>query len=300
MKNIDVHYHIAGGYRDRDGKNSLINTAITNMINNQTTTVVIFPLNPRDPEKITLVNHELAILANDENLKHDFKYFYRPSQMDANTAEIIEKEILENNCSGIKLHPEAQRFSLLSEHCKKVIRLAGHYNVPVIIHTSLNFECPYAHPMEAIKLAEQFPQTNIILGHFARLCPDNRKFILNLRNFQKEEIISKIRDLDNLYIETSFNSTPQGIEEIGNKIGFQKILFGSDYPYADPTKEKQKILQANIKQSQKELILFKNAQRLGLADAQGGWVLRQYQENPEELWKYIVKIKKQIVDEFWS
>ncbi|HUV08002.1 MAG TPA: amidohydrolase family protein [Spirochaetia bacterium] len=69
-------------------------------------------------------------------------------------------------------------------------------------------------------------------------------------------------ELDNLYIEISWYKTFQGIEDICEKYGAERLLFGTSAPFFDPGPAVSMVLYADISQEQKELIAHGNIERL--------------------------------------
>jgi len=80
----------------------------------------------------------------------------------------------------------------------------------------------------------------------------------------------KIRDFGlwekpNIYADTAL-AAPYQIKDYINRYGYERIMFGSDFPFGDPQEELAKVLGLNISQEDKELILSLNLKRL-LADS---------------------------------
>ena len=69
-------------------------------------------------------------------------------------------------------------------------------------------------------------------------------------------------ELDNLYIEISWHKAFGGIEDICRKFGAEKLLFGTSAPYFDPGPAVSMVLFADISREEKELIAYRNIQRL--------------------------------------
>jgi len=82
--------------------------------------------------------------------------------------------------------------------------------------------------------------------------------------------MKKIRDFGlwekpNIYADTAL-AAPYQIKDYINRYGYERIMFGSDFPFGDPQEELAKVLGLNISQEDKELILSLNLKRL-LADS---------------------------------
>jgi len=97
-------------------------------------------------------------------------------------------------------------------------------------------------------LARDFPRMNIVIGHFGNLSGN---------------VINAMQQYRNLYLETSImGSTPYTIQLVADRVGADRILFGSDVPYSDQLVEILKVTRSNLKTVDKERILYHNAARL--------------------------------------
>lgn len=144
---------------------------------------------------------------------------------------------------GVKLHPRLENFDPLDPTFDKLFKIIEEHHLPIIIHTRKENDAN-TDPDRLITLVERYPKITFIFGHFAN---------------GVDSVFAKLKDLPNLYIETSIVSSPAIIEMTVTKYGSTKILFGSDYPYSDQELELQKILRAKISQEDKDNILYKNA-----------------------------------------
>lgn len=57
------------------------------------------------------------------------------------------------------------------------------------------------------------------------------------------------------------------VEDVVNKVGAQRLIFGSDYPWGSPGHDLNRFLNMHITDEQKRLILGQNATRLFLNTA---------------------------------
>ena len=147
---------------------------------------------------------------------------------------------------GIKLHPRLENFDPLDSKYAEIFKIIEESKLPVLIHTRKENN-PYTDPDRLLELAKLYPYIVFIFGHFAN---------------DLKSVIDVIKDLPNIYLETSIVSSPKIIELAVRKCGSEKILFGSDYPMSDQELEVQKVLRADISDEDKENILYRNAMRL--------------------------------------
>ncbi len=67
-----------------------------------------------------------------------------------------------------------------------------------------------------------------------------------------------VKDIPNIWLETSGISTPVAVDYIANTVGVQKILFGSDAPWCSFKSALYNVLDCNLPESKKKLILHEN------------------------------------------
>ena len=160
-------------------------------------------------------------------------------------------EFITYGCSGIKLHPVLDNFSLLDERLTPIIDVARRFDMPVMIHTGF---WPGATVEEIGVLAKANADVTFVSAHMKEEWGiDKRKSHI--------EVASRN---DNVYIETSYAEHPRRIGEAVKQIGAERILFGSDTPFGngDIAWDMTKVTAAPISDADKEKILGGNATRL--------------------------------------
>jgi hypothetical protein len=143
----------------------------------------------------------------------------------------LEKEILAG-ARGLKLHPIIQKVSLIDEKLMYAVDEFSKYDFPILFHSGYvtyyhgeekkTKEIPeYGNIDDAKSLIKNFPKAKFIVGHSGLL--------------QVDEVIKKLKGLDNVYLDTSFQS-PEKIRELIDVFGEDKIMYASDWPYGDRKK----------------------------------------------------------------
>ena len=74
--------------------------------------------------------------------------------------------------------------------------------------------------------------------------------------------INTAKKYDNIILETSGVSMHSKIREAVKKVGEDRVVFGSDYPFHDYSVELQKVMVAGLSRRQRELLLYENAKKL--------------------------------------
>ena len=99
---------------------------------------------------------------------------------------------------------------------------------------------------EVLAVADRFPELKIIIG-----C---------VNYLELTGLIVGAKRLDNLLVETS--GLQSGFEVLVESLGVEKVLLGTGMPVQYPSVGLTKVLQAEIPQDAKELILGRKAEKL--------------------------------------
>lgn len=112
---------------------------------------------------------------------------------------------------GFKLHPWLQGFSLTVPGMEVVADECAALNVPVIFHDGTAF---YSTALQVAYFARAHPRVTVLSGHggLAELWPDT---------------IAPAKELANYYIVLN-GPVQQGMQQIYDEVGPDKLMFGSD------------------------------------------------------------------------
>lgn len=117
---------------------------------------------------------------------------------------------------GIKLHPTAEHFHIVSENAMEIYEAAYDENIPILIHTGVGIDNLVP---DLKKINKEYPRLRIILGHGAFI--EIRKALKHLRGYYR------------LGFETSA-ALPFDVYDMMKELPKKQILYGSDNPYYDP------------------------------------------------------------------
>ena len=185
-------------------------------------------------KEIAQQNEDVFALAQ----QHD--WFYQWVVVDARKKETLiqaEKMLKSKKTIGIKIHSVCHGYDF-APYADEVFELASRFEKAVMMH-------PDDKPEAIAKIADKWQKTKLILAHLGAI-----------------EHIDAISGARNVYADTSGNASSQNnvIEYAVNKVGSEKILFGTDtYSCAF---QKGRILLADISEEDKQNILYKNAERI--------------------------------------
>lgn len=162
-------------------------------------------------------------------------------------ADELKRCVEELGFIGVKLHPTANGINPCGRDAQKVFELASLYRLPVMIHTGTG--APYAGPINAMRIAQKYPELTIVMAHCG---------MLHLLN----EVIAGMNTCSNLYADLSWTFGPQFTREIG----VERFMFATDLSYNAGT-ELAKIRTSGLLEEEQEWIFYKTALKVYHLDA---------------------------------
>lgn len=155
---------------------------------------------------------------------------------------------------GVKLHPVLHQYPADIKATFRLLEKVEPTGLPVLSHGEID---SFASPFRLRRLAEAFPSITIITAHFGAGVSG-----------QTHEAIDEIQDCatDNLYTDMgTARAIRRGIiEQMVRGIGAERILFGTDSPLYEPMAFPVLLQAAEITDEERNLIAYKNAERLVL------------------------------------
>jgi hypothetical protein len=164
----------------------------------------------------------------------------------------LEKHI-KNGAVGLKLHPLMQTVRPTNKIVISLCKIAGEHGMPVLFHSGWGPLTPrwqwhYSNFSDFASLIKMCHDTKIILGHAGSIS-------------YKEAIKIAVK-YENVYLELS-GQCPTSIREMIDKLGDDRLLFGSDWPYYPIVFPMAKVLLATEgRPKSREKILKLNAEKL--------------------------------------
>jgi predicted TIM-barrel fold metal-dependent hydrolase len=157
--------------------------------------------------------------------------------------ESLEGNIAKYHAKGIKLHQCWNAFKIDGPEFAQLMGAANSHNIPIFIHL-------YSKKDAIVlgRIADKNRSTNFIIAH-----------MLGLDVFQEYG-----KKLENIYFDTSGSERvrEEDIQLAINNFGYEKVIFGTDTPYADIQTQINKINRLKLKGIEKEHIMGKNIQRI--------------------------------------
>ena len=125
---------------------------------------------------------------------------------------------------------------------------AEELNIPVFIHCG---HPPYSLPWSIALLAERFPNVKVVMIHMGH---GHGVYI--------DASLKMARRYNNLYLEMSGMPMESKIREAYETVGSDRIFFGTDAPFHNPSIEIQKVLTCGLEESALEDIFYNNINKL--------------------------------------
>jgi predicted TIM-barrel fold metal-dependent hydrolase len=154
----------------------------------------------------------------------------------------LEEAVLEMGMRGVKLHPAHYTLFPYGPLTVKLARRAAELGVPVLFHSGDEIMCL---PYQIDRLADQCPETRFILAHIGGY-------------FNGEAALRVAERRENVWVDTSEMPFPQMVRKAVDRLGAEKVLFGTDAPCCDIRLEILKVKLAGLTPEQEELVMYKN------------------------------------------
>jgi len=171
---------------------------------------------------------------------------------------------LKEGAKGIKLHPANQRFFPNDGRLYPAYHKIEELGLPIITHSGAAALAgdpeEHARPANFVDVLRNFPGLTLVLAHMARGYLDETLEIM-------QTYPSVHLDSSGAIEGTMASHTLSDEEAVAmiRRVGPDRVLFGSDWPWFHPVKDAQRMDSLPLSAEEKRLIFYENAQRvLGL------------------------------------
>ncbi len=184
---------------------------------------------------------------------------------DAMLEEVLDK-IEEQGARGVKIHPGEGLFFPDDPSLEPVYEVLEKSGLPVISHGGLDVANPdpnYTRPTAFAGVLEAHPKLTLVIAH--------------LGNDFFEESVQMAQKYANVFFDTSAvipgdkSGEPlDGLSALSNqeslrlirRIGVDRVMFGSDYPWFHPLWSLKRFLKLDFSDDEKKALLADNAKRI--------------------------------------
>lgn len=235
MQIIDAHAHV-GRFGSWAGVSCTAADLVREMRHFEVSKAILFALDNELARK--------AVVSYPER----FIGYVWPNPHDADAIGLVKRAIKEWHFRGVKLHPLMHAFLPTDEEVIPIVEFAEKEHIPVAIHSG---HPPFSLPWSIGELADLYPRVRIVMLHMG-----------HAHGVYIQAAINTARKYDNIILETSGVSMHSKIREAVERVGEERVVFGSDYPFHDYSVELQKVKVAELNQRQMTKVLHENATRL--------------------------------------
>lgn len=197
------------------------------------------------PEHVRHINEFTAKEINEHKEFHGFGTVHADMEDILSETDAIEKLGL----SGIKIHPDIQKFSIDDRRLYPMYDAAAG-RLAVMVHCG-DPRYEYSRPEKLKRVLKEFPKLQVIGAHLGGWSMFDKAF-------------EYLHD-ENCYFDISSCMMFIGTKETERYIksyGADRILFGTDFPLWNPTHEVERFMSLNLSDKEREKIAYMNAEKL--------------------------------------
>lgn len=153
--------------------------------------------------------------------------------------------------TGFKIHPDIQRMDLLSSAMYALCEaLEG--NMPLFLHMGdCRAEYRFSEPEKLVTLTRRFPRLQVVAAHYG--------------GYQAwDDAVHCLAGVPNVWFDCSsalWAMTPERAYALTETMGFDRVMYGSDYPVYGLADYLELFLRVPFSPAQRSAILYDNAQR---------------------------------------
>lgn len=149
---------------------------------------------------------------------------------------------------GVKLHPLLDGYHPNDPSVHPLAELLVERGMPVLVHCGHPI---FTLPWSIEELAVEFPDLRVVLGHMGH---GNIVYINGSIDVAERN--------PNVYLETSGMPMHSKIRTAFERVGAERVMYGSDAPFHDPGVELRKVAVSGLDEPARERVLGLNARRL--------------------------------------
>lgn len=163
--------------------------------------------------------------------------------------EQFQEEIEKNQISSVRMTPGVHKYPFKNWIVKPWLSWLQESRIPLWIPLSYEFlgdESP-VNPSELHETISQYPRLQVVISDV---------------HYKFSWIFQFLEDLPNCHVEISQIIGTGAIEELIQRIGYERILFGSGFPENNIGRQLYSVHQSELEKNVLEAICYKNIQEL--------------------------------------
>ena len=239
---IDFHTYVG---RSMLGQESTEEELLANMEKNQIDISVVCPVKTVDP--FFAKQNQYVSELQEKHAGRIVGFARIDPNLGKDSEKILAESIEELKLKGLLLHPWEETFAINDQKVFPFMEICRDYDLPVLVETGYPW---VSHCFQVASLAEKFPDVKFIMSHGGQF--DSSGYALTDVDYVMDRH-------ENLLIETSGDYSDEGIENIPVRLGYDRLLFGSHFPWLSTELEIYRVQRASLPEEARECIFYKNA-----------------------------------------
>lgn len=177
----------------------------------------------------------------------------------------MEERLRDGLVKGLKLYPGYDGYAINDPSLESVLRIAGKYGVPVMIHTgdtySKKAKVRHAHPLLVDDLAVDYPETQFVMCHLGNPWFEDAAEVL----YKNDNVLADISGLTLGGFSAEFERLM--IERMRESIQYMgdpslQLMYGSDWPLVEMKSYVKFFNSLDLTPEQREKIGWQTAARV--------------------------------------
>ena len=169
----------------------------------------------------------------------------RVNPFDESAPSQIDTAIEDWGFKGVKVNPLFNNFTPDDPVMDPVMEAAGRHGVPVLVHSG---HAPWSLPWSFERLARRFSDVTVVMAHMGH------GHIVYING-----ALDVAEDHENIVVDTAGMTMHSKIREAVERLGEDRVMYGSDVPLGHPAWEIPKVKVSGIDSGQLRRVLHDNA-----------------------------------------
>lgn len=159
---------------------------------------------------------------------------------------------------GVKIHPDIQEVDINDKRLLPLYEILQEKNMPIYLHMGDDRpQYRFSEARKLVQVVEMFPRLKVMAAHLGGY-------------LAWDDALELLAGRENIYYDTSsalWAMTSERAEGIISALGYDHVMFGTDYPVVNTKEELDRFFKVRMPDSVREDILWNNAVRfLGIEE----------------------------------
>lgn len=151
---------------------------------------------------------------------------------------------------GLLLHPWEEGYPINSKDSVKLVSLAAEIGIPTLVEAGFPW---VSHASQSADLCYHVPQATVMLSHGGQL---------NISGMARADVLAAMTNHSSLFIQTSGVYRQDFLEEVIERFGIERVIFGSTFPVMNQCFELERVKSLRLASGDIAKILSQNILKL--------------------------------------